>query len=126
MNSRQAESSTGAEPQESKPLPSGEGGDNKAATETPPAECPSWYFCKAIADWKSCMLKLQMFAYPRPKAKAKGKAAAKKKNNANPAAIYDIRKSKPSQIDKAFPVVDRTETKKAAQKDVILAKARCC
>ena len=58
----------------------------------------------------------------KPKAKAKGKAKAKSKSE-NPVATWDLKKTKASQLDKAFPVVDRKETKKLVEKEV-LQKAR--
>ena len=61
----------------------------------------------------------------RPKAKAKGKSKAKAKSKTgNPPAIYDIRKSKVSLLEKQpFPAVNRVETVKITESQIIMAEA---
>ena len=54
-----------------------------------------------------------------PKAKAKAKTGKKK---SNPKAVWELKKFKHSDLKMAIPVVDRTETRKSLEKEV-LAKA---
>ena len=60
---------------------------------------------------------------PAPKGKvAKAKAKTKGKKG-NPVATFDLRKAKLSHMDKPFPIVDRAETIKLAENQVIMAEA---
>lgn len=60
-------------------------------------------------------------AAPKPKAKAKSKGSVRHKTDkqGNPIAVWDLKKCRSSQLQEPFPVVDRQETRKAMEKEII-------